>query len=579
MSLKPNRTALRRPKLFTWDLEWNPETMKLRLAGLFDGQRYQAFHGIPALMRAMLTRENRGAWFFAHAGGTFDVSFLLDWFVTHPDYTVEMRFSGSAAVFVEIRKGKDVWNIVDSFFLMRDSLAKIAKSLGMTKGTDGKTEAEKKDLFMAPMAELEAYNEQDCRILHAALTRFRDELEGIGGELKPTIASCALTLFKRAFLKSPIRTDEALNDMFRDAYIASRVEVFRKKVTDPPVYKYDINSSFPSSMTEPVPGSLMHYTRRMPAHDCFMAQVTVDVSDRWLPPLPYRIDGRVFFPLGQWKAIMAGPDVRFAEETGVLRSVHKVWVYEPRDDFAEYVHTIYGKRKASEDEFYRLLLKYLLNSLYGKTGERPEKTSILINPPGSMHRCPGAVMLRPGVWRVSSFSRAPHEHIPIAAHITAKSRAKITRYLLDAERAGHPPYYCDTDSIITKAELEQSLELGRLKFEKEIGRAEFHAPKFYYQNNEVIAKGFRRGLTVDDYHALVNGGAQESDRMLRPKEMWRIGDLTPRQKHVSKRALLTLDKRRFSEDGESTPYHLSEIPALIGKVPEQLGLRGLLGNR
>lgn len=550
MSLFPTTKPVARPRIKVYDLEWHPDSMKLRLAGLFDGEQYQCFLGIPGLMRAMFSRENRGVWFFAHFGGAADIAFLQTWFLKNTDYQVELRFSGSAVVVAEVSRGKDRWFLVDSYFLMRDSLKNIAPSVGMKKGECS---------FTAPLAELQAYNEQDCRILYKAITSFQAELEALGGELKPTIASCAMALYKRRFLKAPVRTADHLNNVFREAYIASRVEVFARHLTGGANH-YDVNSSFPSSLIGDVPGGPVAFNRTMPRHDCFMAECTLDVKPQYLPPLPYRVNDRVFFPVGSWKAWLSGPDVRFAEETGSLAKVHSVWTFEPRKEPGEYVETIYALKAAAQDPFKVLVYKYLLNALYGKFGEGAARQTLWINPLASMHSVEGAVMLRPGVWLVTSQHHAAHEHVALAAHVTAKSRALLTRYLYQAGRV----YYCDTDSIVTKAELPTSPRLGDLKALPQIQEGYFAAPKFYMIDDVVKAKGFPT-LGKADFLRLVAGGGQEVQRMARVREMHRDNAPEPSKLTYSKHARLTVDKRRFDSAGESEPYAVTELYAVAAE--------------
>lgn len=84
-------------------------------------------------------------------------------------------------------------------------------------------------IYYAPMPILKKYNEVDCRILWKGVDRLQEELE-LGGELKMTIASCAMRLFRSQFLKREIKTDVKVNRVTREAYVASRVEVFKHKL-------------------------------------------------------------------------------------------------------------------------------------------------------------------------------------------------------------------------------------------------------------------------------------------------------------------------------------------------------------
>jgi len=438
MTIRRNEKEIRRPRICTYDFEWYPDTLQLRLCGIWDAGRYHWFRTMDEFFNFVLRPEYCDVWFFAHAGGTSDFLFFLDWIVRHREWQVNIRYSSSAAVHVEFVRGKHKWIFVDSFFLMRTSLRKIAKFIGMEKGG----EAGSVELFYSQSEEeLREYNAMDCEILYKALQVFGDLIYDLGGELKPTIASCAMTLFRRKYLRADIRTYDKANDVLRQCYIASRVEVFRKSGDE--LYQYDINSSFPFSMTSPAPGQLKMVTKKVPAHgEMFFVDATINIPPQHVPPLPYRMGGRVYFPTGRWRSWFTGVDFREAELYGQIEKVHAVWIYEGRMDMAAYVEDIYEKRRKSEDEsFLKEVLKYLLNSLYGKFGEQTEKTSVIINPRSRdvlLH--PGAHQMMPGVVMITEDRAIAHEHVPFAAHITANSRRLISNYL----RQCGDPYYCDS---------------------------------------------------------------------------------------------------------------------------------------
>lgn len=568
-----------------YDLEWNPDTMVPRLFGFYDGSHYRAFKSVNAFMEAILRPEYKGWWFFAHAGGLADVPFLLQWMADHSEYQVTARFSGSAAVMVEIakkvrvraRNGKitwkkgATWTLVDSFFLLRTRLRNIGKWLGEGSekgGAEGDT-----SIFYAPWNELRVYNEQDCRILHRGVQVFSDQLDLLGGELMPTIASTAMRLFRRKYLKGDIRTSGSVNTRLRESYVASRVEVFKKRITD--AHQYDINSSFPYSMTMPVPGELLFVSTHLPEKEseCFFAEVEVTVPDMEIPPLPFRRNSKVYFPTGTWTGWLSGVDIRFLlEKGGTIEKVREVLVYEQRDDLAEYVNDLYEKRRVATTDFEKVIYKFLLNSLYGKFGECTEKTTLVLNPVSTNllrpkydrhgHCVRKGERLFPGAILITEDRPIAHEHVPIASHVTANSRRLISNILYEAAaQAGDIPAYCDTDCAVTRAVLPTSDKLGALKLERDIKLGEFFAPKFYRIDGHVKAKGFSR-ITSDGFQLLVDGYAGRFERQARPREMLRRGDLTPRTLHIPKQLRFRVEdeKRVFSKSGDtSRPYTVSEI--------------------
>ena len=94
-----------------------------------------------------------------------------------------------------------------------------------------------------PLDILTGYNKIDCEILWKAIAQFEDEIVSLGGQLQQTIASTAMSLFRRAFLGRDIFTSETLNRICMESYFASRVEVLSRNAHDFKIY--DINSSFP----------------------------------------------------------------------------------------------------------------------------------------------------------------------------------------------------------------------------------------------------------------------------------------------------------------------------------------------
>lgn len=167
----------KRPKFMTYDLEWIPHKMILRMCGVFDGERYRWYETIDKFIKSELTHKHRGWWFYAHAGGLADFQFVIERLMEH-GYYVHGSTSGSSAIIVHVSRavwcprrkkmvaGKDRWHFVDSYWLLRDSLRNIGKWLGIAKGN---VEESVEWYETAPWAELRDYNEQDCRILYGGI--------------------------------------------------------------------------------------------------------------------------------------------------------------------------------------------------------------------------------------------------------------------------------------------------------------------------------------------------------------------------------------------------------------------------
>ena len=565
MALKPETKPVKRPRIATYDLEWIPGTLEVRIVGFYDGDSYRDFGTIPAFLNAVLRREYSGTWFYAHAGGKYDVQFVLEAIEGNDAYSVEACFAGSSAIIVRIERGPHTWLFLDSYWLLRAKLRDIATMIGRDKGGIEET-PENRDEVIAyfrdtPLPELRAYNEGDCINLYDAIEMFRERLEALGGELKMTVASCAMTLFRRRFLSESIPTNATINQYARVAYIGSRCEVFHKRCRSG--YDYDINSSFPAAMQRPLPGRINSRRKTLPRRGPYLARVSLVSPARDIPPLPYRSEstGRIYFPIGYWETWLTDVDVELLLESGGdLVDVKEVITFHANHDLEGYACTLYDWRKGATDEAMRYVLKILLNSLYGKFAERTAKQTLLLRP---KEIPPGSTMLRPGVFIASREAKVPHEHVPFSAAITAYARRSLYEWLVKC----YETYYCDTDGFVASDRdiFPTSKELGDLKLECEVVEGEFAAPKLYTLKKPdggriMKAKGFRR-LSYEDFLELAEGREIQIERISGIREnLRRRGSLTPREILVPKKARgIVRPKRKFHPDGSSEPWDVREI--------------------
>lgn len=582
----------RKPRRFlTYDLEWEPGTLKLRLVGVYDGERYRYYKTVDDFLACELTHSTRGAWFYAHAGGLADLNFILEAIINRHEsncFDVRASFSGSSAIIAHIRQGKNSWHFVDSYWLFRDSLASIGRSIGRhktgPKALDGASAEDIKEWYRsAPLSELVPYNKNDCQILWEGIDRFENAVFELGGQLQMTIASTAMQLFRRVYLSRDIPTNRAINEIARQSYFASRVEVFQSRCEE--ALYYDVNSSFPHSMTFPAPGEHKRSGKRLPDNPeaLYLADVTFTIPDCYMPPIPTRIEGRLFFPVGRWRSWLTGIDIELLQrEGGHLERVHEVIEFEPFEDLKNYALSLYEKRRACSDPFDKLVYKYLLNSCYGKFGERREKDKLVIFPDLELwdrwktaysREKIESMRLAPGIYIETVDVEIQHEHVPVASYITARSRKLLYDYMSEAP----DNYYCDTDGFCTTSEHDTSDKLGALKLEKRLESGVFVAPKVYRLDAltldksgqwqpEVMtkAKGFSLGRgeeASEKFDTLLEGRQIEVERMARIREtITGHGPFVPWEAKVRKRFREELLTKRFHyPDGQTRPWSIEEL--------------------
>jgi len=628
-------------KFIAYDLEWIPGTPtrdnpsrleQVRMVGLYDGQQYRCYKDVRDFLRNELNSENRGKWFYAHAGGLADVQFVLEEVIKinrekgHQVFEVQASFSGSSAIIVHVKfkNSKNVYHFIDSFWLMRTSLEKIGKWLGMAKSNkeERMTRKAAREFYTnVDYEKLRSYNEQDCRILWHAISQFENVLLDMGSQLQMTQASSAMQLFRRKYLQQDIPTSNKVNEMARRSYVASRVEVFNAECDE--ANYYDVNSSFPYAMVFPCPGRLRKTNTTLGDEDgLFIADVEVEVPEAYITPTPMRgADGRVFFPTGRWRQWFTSVDLHLLmEEGGIVHNVREVMHFDPMDDLAQYARDVYAKRKGTsgfESEVYKIMA----NSLYGKFAESPDKQSLCIDPPREvMERMKQKASkeggdyeeqeLMPGIWLVENSVAVPHMHVPISTHITAFARRTLYRLLSYCSDY----YYCDTDGFCTNDTLQTGPDLGQIKLEKHVRKGQFVQPKLYRlegtddkgkelgakynDKGEILpeldedtgeplldamgrplfsglikAKGFSH-LNVNQFMGLLEGEAVSFERMSRLRDQFRHQRITPQEEVVEKRLQGTLLPKRFTyPDGHTRPWTVEELESGT-TLPADLRFRG-----
>lgn len=619
MALSPVTKAIKRRNIIAYDLEWWPGTLELRMVGVHDGASFRWYRTTLEFLLNELRPETDGAWYFAHAGGLADFQFLLQDLIDH-GFEVKAAFSGSSAIIVSVDRGDHTWFLIDSYWLLRSPLKQIGDAVGIKKlrdylcpgstlvdgRCDGKgcahPQPEEGDepfcIFYAPMNELVTYNEQDCLILWTAISQLQDELNAMGSELCMTQASSAMRLYRRSYLDQTIRTMPMLNEISRQAYVGSRVEVYAPRC-DFADY-YDINSSFPYAMTFPAPGNFRGASTSIPdSSEMFMADVEIEVPETYLPPIPWRHpkEHRVYFPTGKWRSWLSGIDVHLLlSQGGKVHKTYRVLKFDEQSTLTRYAEDLYAKRLRSTTPFEKMLYKLLLNSLYGKFGESPIKVAAYIHPQNPN----GMQMVSPGVFLSEEIMEIEHEHVPISMHITAFARRTLYRFNKLCLDLGGRLYYNDTDSAVTTIGPERlppgiiGDKLGMMKHEYHVRNGVFVAPKIYMLDAEdmesvhklkkgglkekdakkyagkderlmktlmergvdeesarglarkdvVRAKGFSR-MTVSKFHDIVEGRELSVRRMSRVRELLRSGDFRPREGMYPKKLQIERD-----EDGE-----------------------------
>lgn len=188
-----------------------------------------------------------------------------------------------------------------------------------------------------------------------------------------------------------------------------------------------------------------------------IAEVTVATDEpRW----PARIDEKVFYPIGVFRTVLAGPDLADAWDAGVITQVHQVHWYRMSRHLAPWGAWVRRLMTAPAEvlpEAVRRAAKHWSRAVIGKFAQRGWSTRPWVGPP-----CDGWVIEQTpflgkthqivtiglnGVYYLSEADqRGDHERPAVLAFVEAHVRSRLSRLL--GGRYSHAVVQWDTDGMI-----------------------------------------------------------------------------------------------------------------------------------
>jgi hypothetical protein len=468
----------------------------------------------------------KGTQVWAHAGGRYDFLFLLS---RRIPFGARVTLSGSSVSTIKIPDGPV---LRDSYRLVPMSLAKAASIAGASKGNPGLPCrcgsscggycSISRRMSEADYRKVEAYLVQDCEVLYAILSRLMEYSEKHGIELRSTIGGAAWRTAKAWAGLPDANIAGSVYDFLRRGYYGGRTEVGRTRSTKG--HRYDIHSSYPAALSRiDVPSGRFRHVDGAAARQAYANQkegvysAEVSWSDTASPPLPFRLDGRLFFPAGRFHGHWTGLELRNAERLGArIISVSEGIVFDEMLSIAPFTRRVWELRASAEKEGNAGLstwLKLFANSLTGKFAQSPEVESAILSnhcPPGDGWRWGGGP-----VWFRTSRRLSPCCHVVWAAYLTAAARAELLEQII---HAGTSWTYSDTDSVFSERALSRRIGpgLGEWGHEGEYVEWECVAPKVYRYRvpggkTVTRAKGMS-GINSAGFDALASGGAWTADK-------------------------------------------------------------------
>lgn len=468
----------------TRDKEGNKSWTEFYMIGLYDGVSYKKFYILDHFLDEILEKY-AGVPVYLHFLD-FDGMFLLDHLLKRKGVRVKPVLAGSLLLSMSLEyKGLK--------YEFRNSFSVLPKSLGaLCEAFDEHPKVS--------LNKLEERNYWDCVTLYNIIQKENNWLDGF---LSKTMALTALKIWRSKHLTKKICNNRWLDKLAHKAYHGGLNELYHFN-TDPDknIYIYDINSMYPSAMLEnkfPV-GELKRSYSHDPEAVGFCLVTTFEYDK--IPCLPEFL-GKTLYLSGKKRVWITTPEYEYLQERGIYTRFELGYETTNSDYiFKSYVEEFYRRKseaKANNDMVSYTISKLLLNSLYGKFGQKPEIREYGVNPGEDFFNEKTIPITADGAicYNMTS-NRRPFMNPTITALVTGLARVKISRYAhsVDPEIL----YYIDTDScFLSEKKLENSDALGRMALEKECRPFYPIAPKFYIAGTKISMKGIPTpSLDIED---------------------------------------------------------------------------------
>lgn len=499
-------------------------------------------------VESFFSKETKNVLLFAH-NTQFDFK-MLDGFnqLLNRDWELISQYVKNKTFILIFKKEKYVLHIWDTMNYAPEKLETIGESVGFSKL--------KVDFDNVSNQELEIYCKRDTEIIFQFIKKLVAFLDVNDlSRLKATAGSLSFNSFRHKFynpenFKIFIHNWTRTIKLERDSYRGGITDVFKVGKSKEKLIKLDINSMYPWTMkNKELPTKLVGwfheskhsnkellkiYQKSKENNYAIIIKATIELSkdDAYILN---KFKNKSLFVYGEFKISLCTPEIEFVEQYGNIITIHEISVYKTEkifEDFVDFFYNLRSKAKKENNLIDNKFCKLMLNTQYGKWGQREieyerldENSEFLKwykdiielrikkikekNPDftfdkqmaylGSIEGEGELYVVNNGLYLLKHTSKNAYDSfVAIASFITSYSRMLLIKYLLNAEREN--VYYCDTDSLVVneigydnllRTSFISETELGLLKIEDE-GIGSFYSPKFYDFNTERKCKGIKK---------------------------------------------------------------------------------------
>lgn len=310
----------------------------------------------------------------------------------------------------------------------------------------------------------------DVEIMAAAVLTLMDWWDaGEFGQWTVTGAGQAWQTYKRTLTPRQVVIDHdpQILEIERAAVYGGRRDVFRVGQLPPGRYaEIDFEAAYPTVAAScPLPAKaacrISDQHRRMAMRGRvpigMLAEVTIDTD---VPRWPVRIAGRVFYPVGRFRTVLAAPDIQAAADVHALAAVHDGWLFTMTGHLRPWARQVLGWIRAAGSlipDVVRVWAKLASRAVIGKFAQRGWSTIPFVGPPcdgwsveqtSDLHTGMRGVItgVNGDYWLSWADQRGEHERPAVLAFVEAHVRARLGAII--AGPYGGGIMQCDTDGVM-----------------------------------------------------------------------------------------------------------------------------------
>ncbi|QLH08813.1 DNA polymerase [Candidatus Nitrosotenuis sp. DW1] len=168
-----------------------------------------------------------------------------------------------------------------------------------------------------------------------------------------------------------------VNQLAMRSYFGGRFEILKRGFIGT-AHLYDINSAYPYAITKIPDLTMGKWVQRKSIHPNaklgFFRILANIPDDKYVPPFPFRVNGIVIFPSGQFETYCTLAELQACDNPKFYKIIDS-WQFVPSSDvypYADFIKKLYQKRLElkKDNDPMQMPIKIILNSIYGKTGQK-----------------------------------------------------------------------------------------------------------------------------------------------------------------------------------------------------------------